>query len=169
VPPVCPLQKNENKLARRWFACMEQAWQSAFKQTLTPKEIAFRNKVEQFQNCADFGRFRVYGEIRKGRHRIILSTEFQQFCDNEQIWKDCEKTAKDLDANIWIMREDKHSDHVIYPDTTERFGPNHGRMERQVEFSWRIETLTIPQLKKFIRHLTKQTQSLWDVSGVGVM
>jgi len=29
-------------------------------------------------------------------------------------------------------------------------GKNHGRMERQVELSWRIEKLTIPELKALL-------------------
>ena len=47
-------------------------------------------------------------------------------------------------------------------------GPDHGRMERQVELSWRIERMTPDQLPQFLNKITEISQPLWNESGVGV-
>ena len=49
------------------------------------------------------------------------------------------------------------------------FGPNHGRPETQVELSWNVRGLTMPQLRAKIKGLVKVFDTLWPISGVSVI
>lgn len=164
----------ENAEARRWAKAQEDEWERLYREHLTKKEYNFVRKVFEFQKNVDFGRFRVYAEIRKGHPRIILCTEFIQFCDEDDFWTEFNTLAKALKANVWVMREAEHLDHSyrVNPDNNqkydEHFGVNHGRMERQVELSWRVEKMPIAEFREVLIGLRKQTQELWDLSGVGV-
>jgi hypothetical protein len=158
--------------AKRWEAIIQQEFADRRSETLTVKENLFTEKVFALQGAADFGRFRVYGGIRKGRDVIVLVTEFLALVSEENIWQQIEVIRKKTKARLWVMTEDTRSDHSyrVHPDGhgSDKYGPGHGELERQVELSWRIEKLTPTELKAFIKVLKKETQKVWKLAGVGV-
>lgn len=172
---VCMYRKGKDKhaLARRWFAAIKAEWDSLYKGHLSRKEQHFRQKVEDIQTICPEGRFRAYGEIRNGKPRIVIVTEFIGFVDDDAYWTRFNRMVDDLKANVWIMSEDEHSDQVIHnygtPQQKTITGKNHGRMERQVELSWRVEAKSIPEVQELIRKISKRTYRLWKESGVGVI
>ena len=164
---------NTNAEARRWLAAIDAEWERLYRQYLTRKERNFIKKVHSYQECFSNDRFRVYGEIRKGKSRIVVVTEFIGFIDDDDYWTRFNAMATKLKANVWIMQERDYLnsgwDVVDGKKTTEHVGENHGRKERQVELSWRIERLTIPELKGMMVRFRNATQKLWNESGVGVI
>lgn len=172
---VCQYRKpSECAEARRWFAAIDAEWETRYKAELSRKEYNFLKKVFAFQKAiSDGSRFRVYGEIRKGKPRIIVVTEFVGFVDDDAYWTRFDAIVKKLKAHVWIMSEDEHSDQCIHdygtPQEKTVTGVNHGRMERQVELSWRIEKLTVPEVKALLVTIRNATRRLWKESGVGVI
>lgn len=169
------VRANSNAEARRWFAAIDAEWERLYRQNLTKKEHNLVKKVLSYQECVSevYDRFRVYGELRNGKHRIVVVTEFIGFIDDDDYWTRFNAMVKKLKASIWIMQERDYLNHwwdlVDGKQTTEHFGENHGRMERQVELSWRIERLTIPEMKALMVRIRNATQKLWNESGVGVI
>lgn len=167
------VRANANAEARRWFAAIDAEWERLYRQHLTKKEHNFVKKVLSCQECFSNDRFRVYGEIRKGTFRIVVVTEFIGFIDEDDYWTRFNSMARKLKAHVWVMQERDHLnawwDVVDGKRTTEHIGENHGRTERQVELSWRIERLTVPEMKAFMVMLRNATQKLWNESGVGVI
>jgi hypothetical protein len=161
----------EDAEARRRHKAKQEAWERLLREQLTKRE--YFKLVSGFQENVDFGRFRVYGELRNGRPRVVVVTEFQQFCDNDDFWTRLNVAAKRLKARVWVMSEKQHVDHSWRITQSgkkyaERFGPDHGRKERQVELSWCIETLTTRHLRAFVKKIADATSDIWKEGGVGV-
>lgn len=161
--------------AKRWFELIKKGWDERYQKFLSKKERIFVNKITAFQDLVgwyfDYCRFRVYGEINPKGEKIVLVTEFQEFLSEKKFWEEIDETAERLKAKVWVMREEEHMD-ITYqnygkPDQKRLEGKDHGRMERQVEFSWRVEKLTSNKLEKLIISLTTGTELLWKRTGVG--
>jgi hypothetical protein len=169
---ICDYDNDTSRTAesRRWRKALAEAWEEGYRAELTRREHRFLHTVHAYQRCADFGRFRVYGELRKGRPRIVAVTEFCWWCDDGAFWQRLRAIARRFRAHVWVMDEREHLDHYWTLDekSEEHFGPDHGRPERQVELSWRIERLTVPELRALLRRLKRGTQGLWGQCGVGV-
>lgn len=133
-------------------------------------------------------RFRIYGGIKKdGTPWIRLVTEFCTFMDKKRTWSLINGIAKELKAKVWILSEMPHNDKYAPPQGRcgEKIlketiisngkrvhwacGPNHGRMERQVEFSWQVLKKSEAQIKAMIKRLRKATEEIWEEYGVGVI
>jgi hypothetical protein len=171
---VCMYRKpSECAEARRWFAAIDAEWETRYKATLTRKEYNFLKKVFAFQKNVPEGRFRVYGEIRNGKPRIVVVTEFIGCVEDDAYWTRFDAVVKKLKAHVWIMSEDENTEYSYRLEgdkkVDEKFGPNYGKVERQVELSWRIEKLTIPDLKALLVNICNVTRKLWKESGVGVI
>lgn len=154
--------KDPSKQARQWRKLIE-AKQEANLSDLEPHEKDFVKKVYGLQTRYETGRFRVYAEIRQNNEQaIVLVTEFQAFLENAEFWQNLDETAKNLKAHVWFMREEPHNDKFMkFGDTEWQYGENHGKMERQVELSWRIEDLNTRQitaLRNKIKAATEQLQ-----------
>lgn len=180
----------EGEEAARWFKSIDEKWDELYAEYLSEEERRFVRKVHQFQSLVDFGRFRVYGEIKPGGEEcIVVVTEFIGFCDDDAVWLNINAVKDKTQAHLWVMREEPHL-HKYYPangDEGERetdellnmtdrpadakwfAGKNHGRMERQVELSWRIEMMTTMGFKRFLRRIKRETDAIWPEAGVGIM
>lgn len=172
--------------ARAWHALVAAEEQRLFAEHLNPQEQAFVRKAAAFASRADFGRWRVYGEIRPGGEECtVLVTEFQAFCDNDEMWAAVLACKEKTGAHLWVMRENPYQD-KHYPgragdrETTEPapnrgdnakwfVGPDHGRTERQVELSWRIDGMTPDEVTALIERLNAETEVIWPKAGVGVV
>ncbi len=161
-------------------------WDNLYKKHLKAFEYSFLKKVVSFQKEVNDSRFRVYGEIcQDGEEIIVVVTEFAAFCDDEEFWTKLNELSKSSNAHVWVMREEPYLDRY-YPARGEEGeqvtdepcpgtggywvrGKNHGRVERQVELSWRCESLSIEQLLKFVDQMTETTESIWKDAGVGVL
>lgn len=142
----------------------------------------FYQRVTNLQTLNE-GRFRVYGrkmgESFDAEEKIILVTEFQHWMDDEAFWEHVNQVAAENDCEINVMHEDKHLDHSWRTDDDgnkidERYGENHGRMERQVEFYIDITEISksrhaIFDLLQQIERMTEITKDLWNEAGVGVL
>lgn len=152
--------------------------------TLSLSEFNLVKTIWSFQSIED-GRFRVYGGIKTtGTQEINLVTEFCNWVDQKDFWKTLDRLKRETKARLWVMKESERSNHysppqgiegeVINPDRepTELgpwvFGPNHGRMEKQVEFSWKVTSMNLDQLRAFKEEMAKATQEIWDTQGVCV-
>lgn len=144
-----------------------------YRKLLTPAEHGFVSWVLKYQKHAPAGRFRVYGELStNGRRRIWLVTEFREAVENRGQWERIEAARKQSGAVEDTLTEYENTEHWQTTDadgkTTEHFEPNYGKVERQVEFSWRIEGMSVPTLKRLISRVSKQTQEIWQHNGVSV-
>jgi hypothetical protein len=184
---VCVYARNDTRdEAVRWFKAIEDEWDRRNRANLNANEYAFAQKVFGFQDVAEGGRFRVYGEMRDGGECIVLVTEFVGFTNDDETWQKILALKQTLKAHLWVMMTDKHLD-KYYPargeegerKTKERVpgrgkgenwfvGPNHGRMERQVELSWRIEGMTPDDVVKLQKRIKRKTARLWREAGVCV-
>ena len=72
---------------------------------LTGKERNFVKKVLSYQECFPNDRFRVYGEIRNGKFRIVAVTQFIGFTDDDDYWTRFNSMATKLKAHVWVMQE----------------------------------------------------------------
>jgi hypothetical protein len=110
-------------------------------------------------------------------------TEFCWWCHDEPFWQGLKDKTGRLRGHVWIMSERPHLDRYAPPrgikgetvlaTLTEEgqhwaTGPHHGRKERQVELSWRIERLSYVELRRLVGRLKRATQPLWERAGVGV-
>lgn len=167
-------QKDE---ASRWHKTIEDEWQRLQAEHLTPHENAFVNKVCELSRIVDEshgGRVRIYGQIADSKEMIVAVTEFIGFCDDDEFWTQFNQTVDRLDAFVWVMREEPCNEESSTLDENmnvveKKFGPNHGRMERQVEVSFRVDYLTIEHFRGFLEKLCKETQELWNKNGVNVL
>lgn len=167
---VCHLMPEDNSdLAKRWRKANEDAWEDHYQTTFTKREYDFSKKVFEFMRLANFGRFRVYGEMKDGKENIVVVTEFQAFVDQTDFWDRLKERAVQLHARIWIMREEPHMNQFKRRDQMEwQYGPDHGRLERQVELSWQIQDKSPVAFKRFLGRIRKLTNELFTEQGVGV-
>ena len=126
---------------------------------------AFFRKMERFQNAKHDGRFRTYGELRPdGSECIVLVTEFREFDSETEFWKQVEEVQAATKAHLWIMDEGYEIDHSWKSQYAkgnrvgEKLGPNHGRPYKQVELSWRIESMTVAQVVKLAESMAQATE-----------
>jgi hypothetical protein len=149
-----------------------EAWDKNYRKNLTRKEYNFVKKMNEIHRRHGTSRFRFYGEIRNGKPKIVVVTEFIGFVDDVEFWSKADLVAKKLGAHVWVMDEGPHSDHSWHYDESgqviDRYGDNDGRIERQVEFSWRIEKLNSEALKDFMVRLRNGTRTLFAKGGVSV-
>jgi hypothetical protein len=94
------------------------------------------------------------------------------FCDEDDFWTELKQLQEITKANIWVMDEDTHSDQYTEnygtPEAKVVTGKNHGRMERQVEFGWRVENMSADQFAELILDITTKTDPIWPTHGVSV-
>lgn len=131
----------------------ETSW---LRSMLSPQELRLWTKINAFQQIAHSERFRVYGEIRKvafgvRQPAICLVTEFKHKTGDALFWAYMAEVAGRLEAHYWIMDE-QYAEHT-----------------RQVELSWRVETLSPARFTKRLAMLRLETQQLWDASGIGTI
>lgn len=131
--------------------------------------IAFVRKVWRFQKLND-ARFRI-----NGRHGgIFLSTEFKEVIEKIDFWRRCYALAGELGAEVEIMDESPIVEHTIKNHGKENeehvYGPDHGKMARQVAFNWNVtEVKSVNDLKKLIERYSEATEPIWHEAGVGVL
>lgn len=139
-----------------------------------PKEFdAFFGKMDRCQQTVHNSRFRCYGEVRPDNsHCMVLVTEFREFKDNEEFWRNLEAVQRATEAHVWIMEDDVENERYAEYDggglVGETYGPNHGRPFMQVELSWRIEKLSYVEIKELSDRMDVATHKLWESAGVGV-
>lgn len=153
-----------------WRQAIRNEFEEWEKENLTETERLFANKVFEFQENLNSSRCRVYGWIEESEKQvIILVTEFLEFVDSEN-WTEIYEIGKALEATVNTMCEHPHlNSKSLDNGITWIEGPNHGRMERQVEFSWSIQGLTIEEAVTFKELVEKLTQPIWEKCGVGVL
>lgn len=137
------------------------------KKLCTPAERSLIRRVWAMQEAVNTCRFRVY--LGTG-NKILLSTEFTYFSDEKEIAKGIRWLAKSIGARVLVMGEFEHMDEVTYfrekPPRTVT-GPNHRRMETQVEMVWVVEG--VREAKRLVKMAEKETQELWENYGVSVL
>jgi hypothetical protein len=124
----------------------------------------------------DFGRFRSYAELRQdGSECIVVVTEFIGLVEDEPLWERIQRIRRDTEARLWVMDERNVREHSYRTDEqgekipgSDRYGLDHGKLERQVELSWRVEDKTSGEICQLLARLSEQTQEIWDEAGVGV-
>lgn len=171
---VCRLdRRSRSRVAKRWKSAIDQEWKRRYRLSLSAPQRRFVDRVLGLQQKYTNGRFRVYGQLHRGRATIVLVTEFLQFCDQAEFWRTLKSMAKKLLANFWVMHTSEHLDKVTHnwgtPQARVVTGPNHGRLERQVELAWRLDGLTQKQAHEQYLKARRGTQSLWRLSGVNVI
>lgn len=136
-----------------------------------PAEARFVKQVYSYQDTdkvCNSGRWRVYGRIAKNNTKqVVVVTEFQGLLGDESLWRKINKVK--TGARLWVMDESLNRDTTYRFIGGDSYGPNHGKMERQVELSWRIEKLSPGGLLDLVTKLETATQELWKASGVGVV
>lgn len=147
---------------------------------LSKRERKFVDHVDAVRDCTDFGRFRAYGQLNRRSELIVVCTEFIGIVEDKQLWANIEAMIEQTQAHYWVMSEEPNSEHSwrVYPDGhkkagqkipgSDKYGKNHGKMERQVELSWQVQDLSIPEVKRLLRKLRRQTDKVWPEAGVGV-
>lgn len=163
----------------------QEAFDTDARENLKPEEYEITKKIWDFQSL-NTDRFRVYGGIKStGKPWIVLTTEFIAFSDNKDFWQKIHSLKKDVNAKVFVMSEEEHLDSYSPPQHTEgevidtekeptefgpwAHGPNHGRMEKQIEFSWDILSLSKDEVKDKIKHLATLTKDIWKTGGVSVL
>jgi hypothetical protein len=166
---------HEAELSPTWRGIANRLYRSKLRQILTPKEYAFTMAVTKLQDAlGNTSRWRVYGRLLRGSEQIWLVTEFIALSEKAEAWKAINMVKRQTKAVLDVMHEAPNCDHSwkVGPNgekQEERFGPDHGKMERQVEFSWRVERLTVPEFKRKVRELATSTHVIWTAYGVGVI
>jgi hypothetical protein len=136
---------------------------------LTTDEKAFMNAVH-FRQAVNDSRFRVYGITNDDGHQVILVTEFIAFSDDTEAWKQIEEAAKNAACEINVMIEKEHLDKSKKEGDKEwTLGPNHGRMEKQVEVFCYVNGLDIKDIKNRIEKIKEHTKEIWPKYGVDVL
>lgn len=138
---------------------------------LRPAEVAFVEKVWKFQSLND-GQMRIYGSVRN----LKLVMEFQQFCDERDWWKRLRTFARDHGYGWYVMSVDKHVDRYGKPILGKPgkykwiTGPNHGRMERQVEVYLHVQPdARLLDIRTMRLRMRKELDLFWHEAGVGVL
>lgn len=178
----------KGKLADKLNRAVAKEFARHAREELTTEQRAAYHKIIRLQAVAN-DRFHVYGGITTaGKPWIILTTEFCDFCDQKEFWTALRKVARELGAKVATIRHDEFMDHYAPPRGVEgekildetwtrddgsvvhfAHGPNHGRMERQVELRWNVTELSLPQLRRFIKKIDKPTLDLFHQHGVSVI
>ncbi len=171
---VCLIQgKETSPLAKQWKKILDKEWRKRRSENLSKSENKFADHVDKLQAKYTEGRFRVYGQIYRHRQTIVLVTEFVELVSCDSLWEKILEVSRDTRANIWVMREDPRLDCVTHDKGTAQektiYGPGHGELERQVELSWRIESLANSQMESFFKTIKKKTNEIWKLSGVNVI
>jgi hypothetical protein len=162
------------------------------REQLSPTELEFSRYIHKLQ-ALNGGRFRLYGGILRGRPWINLVTEFNAFIDEKSFWKTLMQIAKSLSAKTYVMHDGPHVDSSGYPAGSPDLekalqdgrklknggqvengivwttGPDHGRLERQVELSWPVYGKNLREIKTMIRKISKATNDQWEHRGVSVI
>ncbi|MBW3596915.1 MAG: hypothetical protein KY475_06525 [Planctomycetes bacterium] len=161
---------------RAYEAALAAAFPAKRDGELDAHENAFVFKMYAIQGLVGFSRFRAYGELRQdGSECIVVVTEFIGFVEDEALWQRIEEVRCRTEAHRWIMdkrkvrehwrRTDEHGEEIPGSD---RYGPDHGKTERQVEFSWRVEDQSPDEIRRLLAELAEQTQEIWDEAGVAL-
>lgn len=136
----------------------------------------FWHRVTNLQILND-SRFRVWG-FKKGskfnnKEEILLATEFLNFVDEEEFWNKLNAVAK-APYKLEILHERLRTEMSKTVNAIEwNYGPNHNRLERQVEFSINLTPLLKSRnhLSVLIEERQKMkeiTEEFWHTNGVGV-
>jgi hypothetical protein len=146
---------------------------------LSPREVCFARKVKRITKLTDFGRFRAYGQLDYAggvfSECIVVCTEFCTLVEDAAYWELVEQVVRDTQAHYWVMDERAHLDRSCRVDDaggiipgSERIGPDHGKLERQIELSWRVENLSMAEIVTLLQSKADETQPIWESAGVGV-
>lgn len=135
----------------------------------------------------DNDRWRVYGGIDDGRPWAFLVTELCHWQDDEAFWAEVVRVTEELHGIVRTVSEDEHMDKYAPPqgkpgervldETFEHLGksvnwvvgPDHGRLERQVELIWPVHGFMLDELRARRVALAAALDALWDKAGVGVI
>jgi hypothetical protein len=177
----------KSPLYRKMRRAIDKEFDRLAREAMTDKEFALYKAVMKLQKLND-ARFRVEGGIRaNGRQAIILSTEFVNFTDQKQFWKELRQFARETGAKVSTMLEGEHLDKYSPPRGVEgervltdepcrynggtpwAVGPNHGRPERQVTVDWDVTGKSLAELRLLRGKLAKASEKLWRWAGVGVI
>lgn len=164
---------DDSPAAQRWHQLVEAEFERKRHKDLSEAELEFVNKTYRLQDVVTDDRFRLYGELRRGGDEcVVLVTEFRGFCGDDHFWLAFNDIAQSLQAHVWIMREEPHLDHSYLnfgtPEQQDVYGPDHGRLERQVELSWRVETISVEALQELKVRIAAATEPFWKKYGVSV-
>jgi hypothetical protein len=110
-------------------------------------------------------RFSIRGSIENGEKNILLTTEFVQNTEKEgQFWADLEKCAKEIGAEIWVMREEP-----IYNTTTQIQCDTEKQVELSIQLYNEEHRMTLGEVVEQLVTLTIATQRFWDEAGNSVI
>lgn len=136
---------------------------------LNTTEKAFMVAIH-FKQAVNNARFRVYGITNDDGHQTTLVTEFVAFVDDKDAWEEIEEAAKKAGCEINVMRESEHIDKKKKAGDKEwTIGPNHGRMEKQVEVFCYVNDLKLDEIRERIIKIETITQEIWPKYGVDIL
>lgn len=178
------------KWAEEAEKALERARRVLVEAKLSPTELRVYDTVYKLQELlADCDRFRVYASLTGRSPDISLVTEFIYFVDDREALDAIRAAAKDLDWSIRTIHQDKHCNKVgtqqgRMPDGEGYrkigkpdkegvqwfIGPNHGRLERQVEMVLPLYAgIGVGTVRALIDTCKKRTQGIWKKYGVSVI
>lgn len=149
---------------------------------LTDSQIARHKYVERIklvwkmqEHSTD--RFRIYST----HNGTYLSTEFLYFADDKKAKRRIKDAAKRVGGKVFTMHSAPCCDRYSPPQGVMgeivesecnnglqwAYGPNHGRMEEQVDISCPVNTED--ELIEMLKNLAEATQEIWDAYGVSVI
>ena len=112
---------------------------------------------------------RVWGGAINGRLMINLSVEFVLFDDDAEGWRRVRSWIKEQGGIENVMDRRARPD-KSRPDGAKRWkiGANHNRPETQIDVIWRVEQMTLQQLRAKIQKLRETSNGIWQSYGMGV-
>jgi hypothetical protein len=138
------------------------------RESLTKTELDFYNKVCNLQSVMT-SRWRVWGR----KPIIWLETEFIAPVNDADFWKSLRRMARQNDAVVRTLFEEKNREHSIEnhgkPNEKRHYGPNYGKVERQVALAWEVQSYSLRGLKNLIKLLDPVTDDFWQKAGVGIL
>jgi len=164
---VSALKKDKGAINK----AIHEAFDKQIDSTFTLSEALSVKSVMDKQAVND-PRFRIYASTStvSGKMTAKMVTEFIAFLDDHFAWLKIYTISQNLEADIQVMREGKHIDQSRPADQEHwDYGPNHGHVERQVEFSWDVTDLTIRQINTLIAKAKEATGEIWEAYGVGIL
>jgi hypothetical protein len=138
------------------------------RENLTKTELDFYNKVCNLQSAMT-SRWRIWGH----KPIIWLETEFVAPVDDVDFWKSLRRLARQHDATFRTLFEEKNCEYCIEnygkPNEKRHYGPNYGKIERQVALAWEVQSYSLRGLKNLIKLLDPVTDDFWQKAGVGIL
>lgn len=155
--------------------CVAKEFEEQALQNLTSEEYAVYKYVIPLQTKFTNDRFRIYGGLYvDGRTWVVLATEFRTLVEHLDFWRDLQEVVRREDYSLDVMEESEEIEHwwtnCDTPEEEEHFGPNHGKLVRQVEVSYSIPPMMADSdVRREIDRMTAATADLWNEAGVSVI